>query len=97
MFYITLLGLGLLILGAILVLSFPPLRRFLLVRPLLTLLKKVLPTMSRTEEIVLEAGDMWWEKDLFRGKPDWQALHKISLSSLTSDGEYSNNCVSFKL
>ena len=85
MLHITLFILGLLILGIILLVSFPPLRRSLLVKPLLTLLKKALPAISQTEEIVLEAGDMWWEKDLFRGKPDWQALHKLSLSSLRSD------------
>ncbi len=85
MLYITLVSLGLFILGIIFTLSFPPLRRFLWVKPLLSFLKKALPSISRTEEIVLEAGDMWWEKDLFRGKPDWSALHKLSLSALNSE------------
>lgn len=85
MLYITLLGLGILILDTILVLSFSPLRRSLLVKPLQAFLKKTLPSISRTEAIVLEAGDLWWEKDLFRGKPDWHALHKISLSALNLD------------
>lgn len=44
-----------------------------------------LPPISETEKIVLEAGDMWWEKDLFHGQPDWKTLCNISLSKLTSE------------
>lgn len=84
MFYIALFSLSLLIL-IIVICSFPSLRRSLWIKPLLPVLKKVLPTISQTEEVVLEAGDMWWEKDLFRGKPDWQILHRVSLSKLTID------------
>ena len=85
MLYITLLVFSLLVLGLFAIFFFPVLRRSFWVKPLLAILKKALPTISQTEEIVLEAGDMWWEKELFRGKPDWQALYKISLSNLTSD------------
>jgi acyl-CoA dehydrogenase len=85
MCYITLFTVVALLIGIILVFSFSPLRRFFLIKPLQRTLKKVLPAISQTEEIVLEAGDMWWEKELFRGNPDWQALHKISLSVLTAD------------
>ncbi|MDQ8039731.1 MAG: acyl-CoA dehydrogenase [Rickettsiella sp.] len=85
MLYITLLVFLLLILGIILVFSFSQLRRLILIKPFFDLLKKALPSISKTEEIVLEAGDTWWEKHLFRGKPDWYALHKISLSELTID------------
>src|SRR5437868_4323346 len=31
-------------------------------------IKTVLPTMSKTEEEAIEAGDTWWETDLFRGR-----------------------------
>ncbi|WP_218813833.1 acyl-CoA dehydrogenase [Rickettsiella endosymbiont of Dermanyssus gallinae] len=80
-----LFSLGIVILSVIIILSIPLLRRSLLVKPLFPYLKKALPSISKTEEVVLEAGDMWWEKDLFRGKPDWQALHKIPLSILTAE------------
>lgn len=80
-----LFSLGLVILSVIMILSIPLLRRSLLIKPLFPTLKKALPSISKTEEVVLEAGDMWWEKDLFRGKPDWQALHKIPLSVLTTE------------
>lgn len=87
MFYL-LFSLGLVILCLIIVLGIPLLRRSLLLKPLLPYLKKALPSISKTEEIVLEAGDMWWEKDLFRGKPDWQALHQIPLSILTVEEQH---------
>lgn len=63
------------------------LRRFFLVKPFLTYLSTILPRISETEKIVLEAGDMWWEKDLFRGRPNWETLHNISLSNLTREEE----------
>ena len=64
-----------------------PLRRVFLVKPFLAYLSTILPPISETEKIVLEAGDMWWEKELFRGHPDWKALHSISLSNLTHEEE----------
>jgi len=52
----------------------PPLRRRLLISPLLALYRKVLPEMSDTERESLEAGTVWWEADLFSGQPDWHKL-----------------------
>jgi acyl-CoA dehydrogenase len=75
--------LGFLIL--IMLLCVTPLRQVFLVKPFLAYLSTILPPISKTEKIVLEAGDMWWEKDLFRGQPDWQALYNISLSNLTPE------------
>ena len=47
------------------------LRRNLISRPLMGWYKSVLPGLSDTEAQALEAGDTWWEADLFSGKPDW--------------------------
>jgi acyl-CoA dehydrogenase len=52
-----------------------PIRRALISRPLFATYRKVLPQMSDTERDALEAGTVWWEGELFRGKPDWQKLH----------------------
>lgn len=52
----------------------PPLRRTLLTRPIFAAYRKALPTMSDTEREALEAGTVWWEGELFRGKPDWNRL-----------------------
>jgi acyl-CoA dehydrogenase len=83
MFCLVLFSLGIIIFIAIMC-CFPLFRCALFVKPWLAYLKKALPPTSHTEEIVLEAGDVWWEKDLFRGNPDWQVLHDIPLSQLTS-------------
>ena len=56
------------------VLLVPPLRRALLTTPIFAIYKKLLPAMSQTEKEALEAGTVWWEGELFSGKPDWQKL-----------------------
>ena len=33
-----------------------------------------MPTMSQTEREALEAGNVWWDGELFSGKPNWRAL-----------------------
>lgn len=45
--------------------------------------RKRQPTLTTAEQQVLDAGGLWWEQQFFTGKPDWQALEKISLSRLT--------------
>ncbi len=49
-------------------------RRDRLTRPLLTMYRKMLPSMSRTEREALEAGTVWWEGELFAGVPRWDKL-----------------------
>ncbi len=39
--------------------------------------KKVLPSMSVTEREALAAGDVWWEGELFQGRPNWHTLLSI--------------------
>ncbi|MCF8198222.1 MAG: acyl-CoA dehydrogenase [Sulfuritalea sp.] len=56
------------------VLLLPPLRRTLLTGPIFAAYKKLLPTMSQTEKEALEAGTVWWEGELFSGRPDWKKL-----------------------
>jgi len=55
-------------------LTIDPLRQKLLITPLLGLYKKVLPSMSDTEREALEAGSVWWEAELFSGRPDWHRM-----------------------
>ena len=56
------------------VLFIAPLRRPLLTSFLFSRYRQVLPGMSDTERDALEAGSVWWEGELFRGRPDWQKL-----------------------
>ncbi|NMH59089.1 acyl-CoA dehydrogenase [Alteromonas ponticola] len=50
-----------------------------------TSLKKVLPPISITEQEALDAGDVWIESSIYRGKPDMQALRSIPQAKLTAD------------
>ncbi|WP_366091120.1 acyl-CoA dehydrogenase [uncultured Dechloromonas sp.] len=72
------------LLGAIvLIVAIRPLRRALITSPIFATYRKVLPQMSDTERDALEAGTVWWEGELFRGKPDWQKLHAYPVPKLT--------------
>lgn len=62
-----------------------PIRRALISRPLFATYRKVLPQMSDTERDALDAGTVWWEGELFRGKPDWQKLHAYPQPKLTAE------------
>jgi len=58
------------------VLLVKPLRRLLLTGPLVGLLKKlnILPEISETERVALEAGSTWVDKELVSGKPNFRAI-----------------------
>ena len=45
-----------------------------LTKPFLRVYRRLLPSMSDTEREALEAGTVWWDGELFTGKPDWSKL-----------------------
>ena len=55
-------------------LNFKPLRRQWLSAPFLAVYRKMLPTLSDTEKVALEAGTVGWEGELFAGNPNWDSL-----------------------
>ena len=57
-----------------LVLNLPALRRRLLSDPVLAAYRRMLPDMSSTEKEAIDAGTVWWDADLFSGRPDWERL-----------------------
>ena len=61
------------------------LRRLLFSNHAYRLMKKVMPTISQTEQEALDAGDVWWESELFSGKPDFENLKKIPQATLTTE------------
>ncbi|MGH6714864.1 MAG: acyl-CoA dehydrogenase, partial [Bradyrhizobium sp.] len=61
------------------------LRRRLLTAPILTLFRKVLPPISDTERAALEAGSVWWDRELFSGRPDWAKLHALPAATLSEE------------
>lgn len=62
-----------------------PLRRALITKPVFGAFKKVLPEMSSTEREALEAGDVWWEAEMFRGRPNWKKLLEFKYTRLTRE------------
>ena len=53
--------------------------------PLMKLFRKVTPTMSRTEQEALEAGSVWWDGELFSGKPQWNKLLSLPKPELSKE------------
>lgn len=75
----------LLIIAAVVVMNTPALRLRWFTQPLFNRLQKIMPPMSETERIALDAGDTWWEADLFRGNPDWKKLMATQFPPLSSE------------
>jgi alkylation response protein AidB-like acyl-CoA dehydrogenase len=53
--------------------------------PAFKLFKKVLPPLSSTEKEAMEAGSVWWDGELFSGKPNWSTLHNYPKPELTAE------------
>ncbi len=56
------------------VLTVPALRRRVLSDRVLAVYRRILPDMSPTEKEAIDAGTVWWDGDLFSGRPDWERL-----------------------
>ncbi|MDD1611459.1 MAG: hypothetical protein LUO95_13025 [Methylococcaceae bacterium] len=54
--------------------TIPVIRQQLISRWVLQWMKKALPAMSKTEREALEAGNTWWDAELFSGNPNWKVL-----------------------
>ncbi|MFG0771696.1 acyl-CoA dehydrogenase FadE [Vibrio plantisponsor] len=72
-------------LAAIALFTVPSIRQAAISAKALTVFKKVLPAMSQTEKEALDAGTVWWEAELFKGKPNWQQLHDIPAPQLSEE------------
>ncbi len=51
-----------------------PLRRKLVGKRMLAIFRRILPPVSQTEREALEAGTVWWDGEIFSGRPDWKKL-----------------------
>ncbi|MAZ56880.1 acyl-CoA dehydrogenase [bacterium] len=50
---------------------------------LFNLYKSLLPPISKTESEALEAGTVWWDAELFSGRPNWKVLNNLQITKLT--------------
>lgn len=66
-------------------LNVPVLRRRLLSDPVLALYRRILPDMSQTEKEAIDAGTVWWDRELFSGHPDWEKLLAVPAPKLSPE------------
>ncbi|MDO5679718.1 MAG: acyl-CoA dehydrogenase [Pelistega sp.] len=60
-------------------------RRNKITRGIFKSFKAVMPAMSATEKDAIEAGTVWWDAELFSGRPDWQRFKAIPKPKLTAE------------
>jgi acyl-CoA dehydrogenase len=67
------------------VLNIPALRRAVISNHVLAVYRRILPDMSQTEKEAIDAGTVWWDADLFSGKPDWDKLLRTPEPRLSAE------------
>jgi len=65
--------------------NLPVLRRKLVSDAVLAIFRKLMPPMSQTERDAIEAGTVWWDGELFSGRPNWQRLLATPRPTLTAE------------
>src|ERR1051325_11554025 len=67
------------------VLNVPWLRRKAFTDHVLALYRRILPDMSQTEKEAIDAGTVWWDADLFSGRPDFNKLLAVPEPKLSAE------------
>src|SRR5210317_1076804 len=80
---VSLLIIGLLLVAILAPLNVIPWRQQLISGPFLKQFRRMLPEISETEQVALDAGTVGWEGELFAGRPDWGLLKKQPYLALT--------------
>src|SRR6516162_8367222 len=60
-------------------------RRDWITKPIFRMAAHALPRLSETEREAIEAGDVWWDADLFSGNPDWDKLLAFPQATLSAE------------
>lgn len=66
-----------------LIFLFRPIRRILISFWMMRIARRVFPKIGETERIALEAGTVWWDGELFSGRPQWAAFLSMPPSKLS--------------
>ncbi len=61
------------------------LRRLLISKKLYLAAKSAIPELSQTEQEAMDAGNTWWDAEIFSGKPDWKVLDNLAESRLSDE------------
>ncbi len=60
-------------------------RRDRITRPIFRWAAHALPGLSLTEREAIDAGDVWWDAELFTGRPDWNKLLACAPARLSQE------------
>jgi acyl-CoA dehydrogenase len=71
--------------GVMVLLNVDAFRLRFITRPFLKTYRRMLPSMSDTEREALEAGTVWWDGELFTGRPNWNKLLSARAPQLTAE------------
>ena len=70
-FYLVLLWISF---GLLVSVNIPEIRQNYYSARILKIYRSVLPKISKTEQEAIEAGNTWWDAELFTGNPNWEVL-----------------------
>ncbi len=77
---------AILIVAFILIIFIPnPIRRHVISRAYLGWVRGRLPKLSDTEKEALQSGDVYWDGELFSGKPNWNRLLEMPVAKLSDE------------
>ncbi|MBC3486275.1 acyl-CoA dehydrogenase [Pseudomonas kermanshahensis] len=65
--------------------ALPQWRRKVFTGPVFKWFQRTLPPMSQTEREAIDAGTVWWDGELFSGRPDWRTLLAYPAPKLTEE------------
>ena len=79
------LGLLWILFAGMAILNVAEFRREKITKPALQVYRTMLPSMSDTEREALEAGNVWWDGELFSGMPEWTRLMSSPAPKLSDE------------
>lgn len=65
--------------------ALPQWRQKVFTAPVFKWFQRTLPPMSQTEREAIDAGTVWWDGELFSGRPDWRVLLDYPAPKLTDE------------
>ncbi|MCA1324861.1 acyl-CoA dehydrogenase [Herbaspirillum sp. alder98] len=77
--------LAILLFAPTLLVAIDAMRTSLITRPALDTFRRIMPRMSATERDAIEAGTVWWDGELFSGRPNWQRLFEVAPPRLSAE------------
>ena len=71
--------------GLLVSLNIPEIRRNYITKRVLDIYKNLLPKISQTEQEAIDAGNVWWDAELFTGNPNWEVLRSNPKAELPAE------------